>query len=68
MSGTSLLGEVAQISPSTRRLLISAFPESPDIEEARGAAVEELIAKPWDDGALRQAIRDCLGVSTRERV
>jgi len=57
MLGTELLDEVARLSPGTRRLLVTAYPESAEVEGARGGVVESVISKPWDEGELRRAVR-----------
>jgi CheY-like chemotaxis protein len=57
MLGTELLDEVARLSPGTRRLLVTADPESAEVEGARGGVVESVIPKPWDEDVLRRAVR-----------
>jgi two-component system NtrC family sensor kinase len=67
MLGTALLEEVARRSPGTRRLLVTAYPDSPEAETARGAAAEDVIAKPWAEEELRRAVESRLGaVSAKE--
>jgi signal transduction histidine kinase len=63
MKGTDLLGEVARRSPTTRRLLITAYPESAEVKDSPEGIVEQVIAKPWDDDGLRRAVRLGLGRS-----
>jgi len=66
MLGTTLLEEVARVSPGTRRLLVTAFPESPEVRDARGHAAEEVIAKPWDEKDLRHLVRSRLDAMLKE--
>jgi signal transduction histidine kinase len=58
MLGTELLDEVARLSPGTRRLLVTAYPASSEVEDARGGVVESVISKPWDGEQLRLAVRN----------
>ena len=66
MLGTTLLEEVARVSPGTRRLLVTAYPESPEVQSARGRAAEEVISKPWDEKDLRQLVRSRLDATIKE--
>lgn len=63
MQGTSFLGEVERLSPATRRVLVTAYPDSPEVEEARGKAVEGILAKPWDERELSRTMREFLGMA-----
>jgi response regulator RpfG family c-di-GMP phosphodiesterase len=60
MSGVDLLAEVARRRPRTVRILLTGWPEDvpPALREAIG--LHALIAKPWDDGVLKQTLRDAL--------
>ena len=60
MTGTELLGRIAERSPATMGVILTAF--GPEAAEQMGMlqTVECIIAKPWDDAMLRSAIRDFL--------
>ncbi|HVR87642.1 MAG TPA: response regulator [Planctomycetota bacterium] len=66
MLGTTLLEAVAAVSPETHRLLITAYPESPEIQGAGGRCAEHIIPKPWDERDLLQAIRSRLDPTLKE--
>jgi response regulator RpfG family c-di-GMP phosphodiesterase len=60
MTGTELAEKVYVHSPSTARILLTGHaPEIATAPELRHQ-VEYLIAKPWDDAMLRQALRSIL--------
>jgi response regulator RpfG family c-di-GMP phosphodiesterase len=61
MEGTELLEEVLKRSPSTARIMLTAFPG--DAIGAPGLRhwTECMISKPWDNGMLRKTIRQLLG-------
>ena len=61
MVGTELLEEISKRSPSTARIILTAYPG-----DAMGAPrvrhwTECMISKPWDNGMLRKTIRQLLG-------
>ncbi|HLY10680.1 MAG TPA: response regulator [Planctomycetota bacterium] len=60
MKGTELLREISRRSPSTARLLLTAYPgttlATPDLLDR----AEGLISKPWDSDMLRRMIRQVL--------
>ena len=66
MLGTSLLEKVARVSPGTRRLLVTAYPASAEAERALGSAVEQIIAKPWQEQDLRRAVSHLLGAGDQK--
>jgi len=60
MQGIELLATVRERSPSTARILLTGWSgEIPQTELDR-AGLFALIAKPWDDGELRRAVREAL--------
>ena len=60
MTGTELLGRVAERSPATTCVILTAY--GPEVVEQPGSmqSIECVIAKPWDDGMLRTALREFL--------
>jgi len=62
MTGTEFLAEVSARSPDTARIMLTAYAEDlgslPKLRLRQ--SIECLIAKPWDDGSLRQTIREFL--------
>jgi response regulator RpfG family c-di-GMP phosphodiesterase len=61
MEGTELLEEISKRSPSTAKILLTAYPG-----DTMGAAglrhwTECMISKPWDNVMLRKTIRQLLG-------
>jgi DNA-binding NtrC family response regulator len=65
MSGTDLLGKLRQQSPRTLGIILSGYPDAAVIVERAGLRIECLIAKPWEDGTLRDTIRNVLDDHTR---
>jgi response regulator RpfG family c-di-GMP phosphodiesterase len=61
MVGTELLEEVLKRSPSTARILLTAYPGSTASEPGLREWTECMISKPWDEGMLRKTIRQLLG-------
>lgn len=61
LSGTSLLQVVKATSPSTIRLMLTAYPQATWVLRAREMDVMDLVLeKPWDNDALKETIRDRL--------
>jgi response regulator RpfG family c-di-GMP phosphodiesterase len=60
MTGTDLLDEVGRHSPSTARILLTAFPEATAKTPRLRHRTECMISKPWDTTMLRQTIRRML--------
>ena len=58
LSGTSLLQMVKAASPSTIRILLTAYPDDPWIRAAADNGLMQVWAKPWDDQALASMIRE----------
>jgi len=61
MVGTELLEEVLKRSPSTARILLTAYPGSTAATPGLGDSTECMISKPWDSVMLRKTIRQLLG-------
>ncbi|RPH40797.1 MAG: response regulator [Planctomycetota bacterium] len=60
MAGTELLEEVLKQSPSTARILLTAFPGSTAYTPWLSYTTECMISNPWDSVMLRQTIRRLL--------
>lgn len=61
MEGTDLLEEVSRRSPTTARILLTAFPGSAIGTPGLRHWTECMISKPWDNVMLRKTIRQVLG-------
>jgi response regulator RpfG family c-di-GMP phosphodiesterase len=57
MQGTDLLDEVSRRSPSTARIILTAFPGSTAATPRLCHRAECMISKPWDTPMLRRTIR-----------
>jgi DNA-binding NarL/FixJ family response regulator len=64
MNGTDLLEVVRDYSPDTACMILSGFPDTALIVEGSGLRIERLMAKPWDNMELTQAIRRILAERT----
>lgn len=60
MEGTELLEEVLRRSPSTARILLTAYAGSTISTPGLRHWTECMISKPWDNGMLRKTIRQLL--------
>ena len=49
MTGVEFLNRVNEISPSTRGILLTGYPESVFGEIPSGTPVPPLVSKPWDE-------------------
>jgi response regulator RpfG family c-di-GMP phosphodiesterase len=58
MFGTDLLGILRERSPGTKGVIVSGFPDAALIVERAGIRIERLIAKPWENTALKETIRE----------
>ncbi|HLF92936.1 MAG TPA: response regulator, partial [Planctomycetota bacterium] len=56
MQGTELLEEVCRSSPSTARIILTAYPGSTAAVPGLRHRAECMISKPWDGGMLRRVI------------
>ena len=59
MSGTDLLAEVRRRSPTTARVLLTAYADAA-AEPGLRSCVDALISKPWDPEMLASSVRDLL--------
>lgn len=59
-SGAELLEEVRKRSPSSRRVILTAYPESEVIRARAAQEVERLLTKPWDGDGLRATVRELI--------
>jgi response regulator RpfG family c-di-GMP phosphodiesterase len=58
LSGTGLLQVVKATSPSTIRLIITAYPQSTWVVRAKELEVmEAVVEKPWNEDELKRTIR-----------
>lgn len=60
MSGMEVLRKVAERSPSTARIILTAFMGPTTREPGLRGAIDSIVGKPWDDRLLRRMIRDFL--------
>lgn len=60
MSGSELLEEVSKRSPSTARIILTAYPESTFALPGVRLRSECLVSKPWDNIMLVRTIRRLL--------
>ena len=61
MSGLELLREVAARQPGAARLLITGWPEEVPSRLRAELGLAALLPKPWEDEALKAALRAALG-------
>ena len=64
MTGTELLDRIWDRSPETARIMLTAFGGSAVRRPRHPKSMECMIAKPWDDAMLKNALREFL--SARE--
>jgi DNA-binding NtrC family response regulator len=67
MEGTDLLREVSRRSPSTARIILTAYPGVVVSKPGVRGDTECMISKPWDSGMLRRTIRELLRERDLER-
>ena len=60
MAGTELLEEVLKKSPSTARIILTAYPGDAVGTPGLRHWTECMISKPWDNGMLRKTIKQLL--------
>ena len=60
MCGTELAEQVRRISPHTVRVMLTAYPGNELVRHGLDHEVQWLISKPWNDDALRLALRRLL--------
>ena len=61
MEGTELLEKVSKRSPSTARMILTAYGGDTIATPGLRQWTECMISKPWDNGMLRKTIRQILG-------
>lgn len=59
MKGTDLLAEVRRRSPTTARVLLTAYSDT-SAEPGLRSCTDALISKPWDPAMMARSIRDLL--------
>lgn len=60
MSGIELLAEAKRMRPAAARILITGWTEAVPKSELESLGISALIAKPWDDGQLKDCLRRAL--------
>ena len=60
MNGLEFLEAVARRHPGVGRLLLTGWPEEVPAHQLEQLGIQALIPKPWDDTALKDAIRRAL--------
>jgi len=60
MCGTELADQVRRMSPRTVRVMLTAYPGNALVRHGLDREVQWLISKPWNDDALRLALRRLL--------
>ncbi len=60
IQGTELLEEVSRNSPSTARIILTAYPGETFSTPGLRRRLECMISKPWDGAMLRRTIRQLL--------
>lgn len=61
MNGLTLLEHIRDLSPSTKRVLVSAYREFDDVTKAFNTGVlHRFLIKPWNITTLRQVFLSCL--------
>lgn len=58
ISGTSLLQMAKAASPATVRIMLTGYPSDGWLRAAEENGLMRVCPKPWDDGELRQIIRE----------
>jgi len=67
MKGTELIGEIRRRAPLTRCAILTGVHALSVIREGTQAGASSILFKPWDDRALRHAVRRLLGLSFGDR-
>jgi len=60
MRGTELLAEVGRRQPWAARLLLTAGPHAVEPADLERLGIDAPLLKPWDDGALKEALGKAL--------
>lgn len=61
VSGMEVLETAARVQPDAVRFVITGWPDAIPPERLGALDVRAVIAKPWDDAALKALLRDALG-------
>jgi CheY-like chemotaxis protein len=62
MNGLSFLEQVAEKFPLSGRIVLSAYVQEGSLERAMVEDfAQQILSKPWDDEAVKTAIRTALG-------
>ena len=62
MTGTEFLSRVKELHPDTVRMVLTGYTDLDSVTKAvNGGAIYKFLSKPWDDGELREHIRDAFG-------
>jgi response regulator RpfG family c-di-GMP phosphodiesterase len=59
-SGIAFLREVAVRFPSTRRVLLTGWPEEIPERDRDAARLDAILPKPWDEAQLKATLLRCL--------
>lgn len=66
MQGTEFFGQLMQIYPHTRRVLISGYTDFSNVTDAfNEGLIHKFVLKPWDNDTLRMLIEDELRIKTQ---
>lgn len=60
MCGTEFVERVRRISPATVRVMLTAYPGNAQVRHGLADDVQWLVSKPWNDDALKLALRRLL--------
>lgn len=60
MTGTELLERIAQRRPHAARVLLTGWPKDIDRAAIERVGIDAVLAKPWDDGDLKLALRKAM--------
>jgi signal transduction histidine kinase len=69
MTGVELLSRIAQDSPETIRIILTAYTDvEPIVAAVNHGAVYRFLLKPWEPSALRTAVRDGLALRSARQL
>lgn len=66
MSGIEFCSRASEERPGIPKILITGWTEAVPRERLESLGVQALVAKPWDDGELKQTLRQVLAASRGE--
>jgi len=68
MSGTEFLARASALFPDSVRIILSGYTDLQSLTDAvNQGGIYRFMAKPWDDGELRAAVRDAFVRYRRDR-